>query len=243
MFWHILQIAWHQTQRQGSRFWKVYCSCIQTHQGLGSISFTHIYSFQLESAETETPFHSKNDWMEEEARPVPATQYKYEITAGYSGLVGRSWVSVKQLQISDWHFALLVASLTHQPVWIHAWDAADGDHLGDGHSGYSIRLSSFIFYLKTYTVSSTINVNATLVSRQINGMANADKSVHYVAFISFSDSASSFQRHQMYEMADYKSCYYQRQLRPHGWLTTFKGRLEHFLNASVRMNEVMLAHC
>lgn len=102
--------------------------------------FTQMYSFQLESAPTETPFHrnkthSKNDWMEEKERPVPATQYKYEITAGYRGArcgrLGCLWVSVKQLQISDRHFALLVAPLTHQPVWVHAWDAADCDHLGD----------------------------------------------------------------------------------------------------------------
>lgn len=54
--------------------------------------------------------------MEEKVRPFPATQYKYEITAGYRGLGGVGgglWVSVKQLQVGDWHFALLVASLTH----------------------------------------------------------------------------------------------------------------------------------
>lgn len=54
--------------------------------------------------------------------------YKYELTgiaAGNDregGEEGREegkegWrVSVKQLQVSDWHFALLVASLAHQPV-------------------------------------------------------------------------------------------------------------------------------
>lgn len=60
--------------------------------------------------------------MEEKVRPVPATQYKYKITAGYRRLgekgegVGVLWVSVKQLQVGDGDFALLVASLTHQPV-------------------------------------------------------------------------------------------------------------------------------
>lgn len=39
------------------------------------------------------------------------------------------WVSVKQLQVGDWHFAFLAASLAHEPVWIHAWDAADYNHL------------------------------------------------------------------------------------------------------------------
>lgn len=34
---------------------------------------------------------------------------------GWVDVVGL-WVSVKQLQVSDWHFALLAASLTHQPV-------------------------------------------------------------------------------------------------------------------------------
>lgn len=71
MFWHILQIAWHQTQKHGSRLLEMYCSCIQTHQGLGSISFpvTQMYSFQLESAKTETPYNRNRthlkmtEWM------------------------------------------------------------------------------------------------------------------------------------------------------------------------------------
>lgn len=49
-------------------------------------------------------------------------------------LAGDWGLLVKQLQISDWHFAFLVASLAHQPVWIHAWNTADCDHLDDRHS-------------------------------------------------------------------------------------------------------------
>lgn len=51
--------------------------------------------------------------------------------AAAAGWAGESGVSVKQLQVSDWHFALLVASLANQPVGIHTWHAADCDHLGD----------------------------------------------------------------------------------------------------------------
>lgn len=59
----------------------------------------------------------------EETRPVTATRYKYDITGRGGG------VSVKQLQVSDGNFALLVAPLSHQPIRIHAGDAADCDHL------------------------------------------------------------------------------------------------------------------
>lgn len=81
----------------------------------------------------------------ERARPVPPKQYKYEITGGHSRLGGESTVSVKQLQVSDWHFALLVSSLTNQPVWIHTWHAADCDHLGDIYSVYCITLWCVFF--------------------------------------------------------------------------------------------------
>lgn len=40
-----------------------------------------------------------------------------------------NWLSVEQLQVGDRHFALLSASLSHQPVEIHAWNAAHRDHL------------------------------------------------------------------------------------------------------------------
>lgn len=57
--------------------------------------------------------------------------YKYERRRGrgkkWGGEGGR--VLVKQLQVSDWHFALLVASLAHQPVGIHSGAAAHCDHL------------------------------------------------------------------------------------------------------------------
>lgn len=70
---------------------------------------------------------------DEEMRPVTATQYKYGIVGGGGEERGVGRVqegpSVKQLQVSDGNFALLVASLAHQPVRIHPRDAADRDHL------------------------------------------------------------------------------------------------------------------
>lgn len=54
-------------------------------------------------------------------------------------------------------------------------------------------------------------------------------SVH-VVFISFRGCASLFppQGHRVNDTPAYKSCYYQRQVRPHSWLSKRKGRLEHF---------------
>lgn len=43
--------------------------------------------------------------------------------------VDRICALVEQLQVGDRHFALLAASLPHQPIGIHAWDTANRDHL------------------------------------------------------------------------------------------------------------------
>lgn len=66
---------------------------------------------------------------DEETRPVAARQYKYGVVVGGTGGGGGGWGSVEQLQVGDGNFALLVASLAHQPIRIHPRDAADGDHL------------------------------------------------------------------------------------------------------------------
>lgn len=76
------------------------------------------------------------------------------VTEGWrvGGGGGEMRVSVKQLQVSDWHFALLAASLTHQPVWVHAWDAADGDHL----QGRGAWMTDTVFIVLSYQVSFCI---------------------------------------------------------------------------------------
>ncbi len=36
---------------------------------------------------------------------------------------------IEQLQVSNWHFAILIPPLPHQPIRVHAWHSAHGDHL------------------------------------------------------------------------------------------------------------------
>lgn len=41
-----------------------------------------------------------------------------------------TWVHLaQQLQVGDGHLSLLVAPLSHEPVWVHAWHCVDSDEL------------------------------------------------------------------------------------------------------------------
>lgn len=104
----------------------MYC---KKERGNGSICFplTCIYSFRHESATSETPSfpykktHPKmTEWKRKRGLSLQheINMRSQLVTEGWIEGWGEGglWVLVEQLQVGDWHFALLVSSLTHQPV-------------------------------------------------------------------------------------------------------------------------------
>lgn len=89
---------------------------------------------------------SMTEWGLEKRGLSLQTNINMRSQAATAGWAGESRVSVKQLQVSDRHFALLVASLANQPVGIHTWHAADCDHLGDIYSVYCILRHGVAFF-------------------------------------------------------------------------------------------------
>jgi len=119
----------------------------------------------------------------------------HRVTEGWGG-----GVSVKQLQVSDGHFAILVAALAHQPIRIHTDDAADDDHLRRRGLGLSFH-STKVRHNNSVINSTFICEGKLLTSEKLIRTWRCTRPLD--SFVSDT---------KLYEMRGRDSCYYQSQL-------------------------------